>query len=162
MKLEDIETEKLYVADQRDIPFCVKVTGKDPEGTFVKIVTIDETTGEPWLGSIAHWIAVNRIGMLWSEFKTQKAEIERQMKLAVEARLAVVNDVRASLGALGIATFFDIEYEDGEGTWLRIDVAEEDATTFAAELARAAEQVKPKVPETEAQKKADAREVGIS
>ena len=141
MKLEDIEIGKLYVADQDAIPFCVKVTAKVPSGPSVEVVTIDNSTGKPFLATVTDWINANRIGMLWSEFKTQQAEVERQMKLAVEAREAVANEIRASLGALGISTFFDIEYEDDEGPVLRIDVAEEDAPAFAAELARGVRQI---------------------
>lgn len=139
MRLEDIEVEKLYVADQQDIPFCVKVTALDldPAGAFVKVITIDETSGEPWLGSVAHWVRANRIGMLWSEFKTEQAEKQRARELERVAEAATLESIRGSLRALGVDTFFDIDI-DRNCDVVQITLDPKDLAAFIAELVRAA------------------------
>lgn len=164
MKLEDIEVEKLYAIRVNDFgcgAFCCQVVAKDPQGTWVKIIAVDPEGGEAERGATARWVTSDYILATWVDYTAKQAEEQRARELARAAQQEVFARIRESLRTLGIDTFVDIEVDDSTKA-VQIVVDHDDLVTFAAELARAARQVKPKVNETDTQKKADAREVGIS
>jgi len=164
MKLEDIEVEKLYAIRVNDFgcgAFCCQATAKDPQGTWVKIIAVDPEGGEAERGATARWVTSNYILATWVDYTTKQAEEQRARELARAAQQEMENSIRESLRTLGIDTFVDIEVDDSTEA-VQIIVDRDDLATFTAELARAARQVKPKVTKTDARKKADAREVGIS
>jgi hypothetical protein len=151
VKLEDIEVGKLYAIDNRRLgmrPSCGKVKLKsrdhDQEGRdpWLLVDPCNPETGEPYQGSLAQWVGHQRFLMTWSEYAAQQAEEHRAKELEVAAAQETAKDIRDSLRALGVDTFFDIDI-DRDCDVVQITLDPSDLATFTAELARAARRILP-------------------